>query len=63
MTFERPLDADAAAAAAGNARVGGSDYAPPLWLRSPHVQTVLASSPWRRQRGARRLAETGAVAA
>ena len=61
MTFEHPPAADAAATAADNARVGGSDYAPPLWLRSPHVQTVLASSPWRRQRGARRLAETGAV--
>lgn len=42
-------------------RVCGSDYAPPLWLRSPHLQTVLASSQWRRRRGAQALAATGAV--
>ncbi|NYZ61977.1 alpha/beta fold hydrolase [Luteimonas sp. SJ-16] len=41
--------------------MAGSDYTPPHWLRSPHVQTVLASSPWRRKRGAQRLAATGAV--
>ncbi|TWT19323.1 alpha/beta fold hydrolase [Luteimonas marina] len=36
-------------------------YAPPRWLRSPHLQTVLGSSPWRRRRGAQALAATGAV--
>src|SRR5690606_27573025 len=36
-------------------------YAPPRWLRSPHLQTVLATSPWRRRRGAQALAATGAV--
>src|SRR5690606_29755850 len=43
---------------------GGQDeagYAPPRWLRSPHLQTVLASSPWRRRRAAAVLARTGAV--
>ncbi|HRN60861.1 MAG TPA: alpha/beta fold hydrolase [Luteimonas sp.] len=37
------------------------DYAPPRWLRSPHLQTILGSSPWRRKRGAQALAATGAV--
>jgi predicted alpha/beta-fold hydrolase len=36
-------------------------YRPPWWLRSGHVQTMLGSSPWRRRRGARALAEAGAV--
>ena len=61
MTALHPPAADAPPAWADGARVVGSDYVPPLWLRSPHVQTVLASSPWRRQRGAKRLAATGAV--
>lgn len=52
---------DAVGLAPDGMRVGGSDYTPPLWLRSPHVQTILASSPWRRRRGARALAATGAV--
>ena len=38
-----------------------SGYAPPRWLRSPHVQTVLGTSPWRRRRGAQALAAIGAV--
>lgn len=38
-----------------------SDYAPPRWLRNPHVQSVLGSSPMRRRRGARILAATGAT--
>ncbi|MDR7193971.1 putative alpha/beta-fold hydrolase [Luteimonas terrae] len=42
-------------------RVGGSDYAPPLWLRNPHLQTALGSSQWRRRRGAQALAATGAM--
>ncbi|HEV2606443.1 MAG TPA: alpha/beta fold hydrolase [Xanthomonadaceae bacterium] len=36
------------------------DYAPPTWLRGPHVQSVLSSSPLRRRRGARALAQLGA---
>ena len=36
-------------------------YDPPWWLRSPHLQTMLGSSPWRRRRGAEALAATGAV--
>ena len=36
-------------------------YAPPRWLRNPHVQTVLASGPWRRRQAAAVLAATGAV--
>jgi uncharacterized protein len=35
-------------------------YTPPWWLRSPHLQTMLGSSPWRRRRGAELLAATGA---
>lgn len=38
-----------------------SPYAPPAWLRNPHVQSVLGSSALRRRRGARALAATGAV--
>ena len=40
---------------------GRSSYAPPWWLRSPHLQTMLGSSPWRRHRGATLLAATGAT--
>ncbi|TKS53189.1 alpha/beta fold hydrolase [Luteimonas yindakuii] len=36
-------------------------YAPPSWLRNAHLQSVLGSSGWRRLRGARALAATGAV--
>jgi len=36
------------------------DYAPPTWLRGPHVQSVLSSSPLRRRRGARALARLNA---
>lgn len=32
-----------------------ADYRPPLWLRSPHVQSALGSSPLRRRRGARAM--------
>src|SRR5690606_27375247 len=35
--------------------------APPRWLRSPHLQTILATSAWRRNRGAKALGATGAV--
>ena len=40
---------------------GLTAYAPPRWLRSPHLQTILGSSPWRRRLGAQALAATGAV--
>lgn len=36
-----------------------SDYAPPTWLRGPHIQSVLSSSPMRRRRGARALRRLG----
>src|SRR4249919_1194330 len=36
-------------------------YHAPWWLRSPHLQTMLGSSPWRIRRGAELLAATGAV--
>jgi predicted alpha/beta-fold hydrolase len=38
-----------------------SDYVAPWWLRSPHVQTMLGSGPWRIRRGAELLAATGAT--
>jgi len=38
-----------------------SAYVPPWWLRSPHMQTMLGSSPWRIRRGAELLAATGAT--
>ena len=38
-----------------------SDYRAPWWLRSPHVQTALGSSPWRIRRGAELLAARGAT--
>ena len=31
-----------------------ADYRPPRWLRNPHLQSVLGSSPLRRRRGAQR---------
>ena len=37
-----------------------SDYRPPFWLRSPHVQSVLGTSPLRRRRGARAIQASGA---
>ncbi len=44
-----------------SARVAEAPYRAPWWLRSPHLQTMLGSSPWRRRRGAELLAATGAV--
>ena len=38
------------------------DFAPPTWLRGPHVQSVLSSSPMRRRSGARALRRLGARA-
>lgn len=43
--------------------IHASGYAPPRWLRSPHVQSVLGSSPLRRRRGAKALQATRAVTA
>ena len=39
-----------------------SSYRPPLWLRSPHVQSLLGSSPLRMRHGARVLAALGTQA-
>ena len=39
-----------------------SPYRPPWWLSSPHVQSMLGSSPMRIRRGARALAALGARA-
>ena len=47
----------------GDARDAPDGYAPPRWLRSPHLQTVLGTSPWRRKRGAQALAAIGATTA
>jgi len=38
-----------------------SAYRPPRWLRNPHLQTLLGSSPARVRRGARELDKLGAV--
>ena len=37
-----------------------SDYRPPFWLRSPHVQSVLGTSPLRRRRGAKAMQASNA---
>ena len=47
--------------AGGDGGGGLVAFAPPRWLRSPHLQTVLGTSAWRRHRGAQALAATGAV--
>ena len=41
--------------------ITAADYHPPFWLRNRHVQSVLASSPFRRQRGAKGLERLGVV--
>lgn len=38
-----------------------SPYRPPRWLHSPHVQSLLATSPLRRMRGALLLRRSGAI--
>lgn len=38
-----------------------ADYRPPWWLRNAHLQSMLASSPMRRNLGAREIAASGAV--
>ncbi len=40
--------------------IDAHDYRPPRWLRNPHVQSVLGSSPLRRRRGVRARAQLGA---
>lgn len=40
---------------------GQADFAPPRWLRSAHVQSVLGTSALRRRRGAALLDATGAL--
>lgn len=42
-------------------RASVSAYRPPLWLRSPHLQSLIATSPLRRARGALLLRRSGAV--
>ncbi len=43
------------------AMIAASSYKPPFWLRSPHLQSLLATSPLRRARGAVLLRRCGAV--
>lgn len=43
-------------------RLAHSTYAAAGMLRNPHVQSILSSSPWRRQAGLERLNAIGAVA-
>lgn len=42
-------------------RTSPSAYHPPLWLRSPHLQSLISTSPLRRARGALLLKRSGAV--
>lgn len=44
-----------------NASPAEAGYRAPPWLRNPHLQSLLGSSPLRRARGRRRLAATGAL--
>ena len=41
--------------------LNAGNYRPPRWLRNPHLQSLLGSSPLRRRRGAQALAATGAT--
>ena len=41
--------------------ITSSPYNPPRWLRSPHLQSLIATSPVRRARGAVLLRRSGAV--
>ena len=56
-----PGASEAKRTAVADSRLSAADYRPPLWLRNRHVQSVLASSPFRRQRGARGLEKLGVV--
>lgn len=42
-------------------RTSPSAYCPPLWLRSPHLQSLISTSPLRRARGALLLRRSGAI--
>lgn len=42
-------------------RTSPSAYHPPLWLRSPHLQSLVSTSPLRRARGALLLRRSGAI--
>ncbi|NOT88262.1 MAG: alpha/beta fold hydrolase [Lysobacter sp.] len=42
-------------------RTSPSAYRPPLWLRSPHLQSLISTSPLRRARGALLLRRSGAI--
>ncbi|MFZ2753607.1 MAG: alpha/beta fold hydrolase [Lysobacteraceae bacterium] len=42
-------------------RTSSSAYCPPLWLRSPHLQSLISTSPLRRARGALLLRRSGAI--
>ena len=41
--------------------ISSSPYKPPLWLQSPHLQSLIATSPLRRARGAMLLRHSGAM--
>ena len=65
---DRGLHVDAAATPFAESRfpdpgplIHPSDYQPPWWLRNPDLQSTLASSPMRRNLGARAIAASGAV--
>src|SRR6478672_12378423 len=64
-SYERAVASTGPAAARGlDAAAAAPAFPPyhaPWWLRSPHLQTLLGSSPWRRRRGAELLASTGAM--
>ena len=55
-----PAPANSRAPGPGS-RIQPSDYRSPWWLRNPHLQSTLASSPMRRNLGARAIAATGAM--
>lgn len=41
--------------------LNAADYQPPRWLRNPHLQSMLSSSPMRQHRGQKALLESGAT--
>ncbi len=41
--------------------LAATDYRPPRWLRNPHFQSILGSSPLRRRRGLQAMRASGAV--
>ena len=60
MTFQGPTPAGHAGGTGSDATPRVEAFAPPRWLRNPHLQSVLASSRVRLRRGQQRLAATGA---